>query len=301
MEEYRIENENIEITVRDYGAELRSIKRKSDGKEYMWSGDAKYWNRVSPVLFPFVGKLNGQSYRYGDMEYSKVPQHGYARDRVFEMKEKTKDGLWFELSADDFWKEKYPFDFVLRIGYKIDGNKVHVIWNVINRDERKMFFSIGAHPAFWCGVNGHDFEPDETDYKVGCTIDFNQDISSVKSNIINEKGVIGPKVKELKLNKGVLEITEDIFEEDALIIESEDIESVTLKDKQGSAFIKVSFETPMLGIWSPVGKKAPFVCIEPWYGRCDRDNFAGTLEEREFGNTLEAGQEFLKEYIIEVI
>ena len=55
MEQIRLENEQIEVTVNIHGAELRSLKSKADGQEYLWNADAKYWGRTAPVLFPFVG------------------------------------------------------------------------------------------------------------------------------------------------------------------------------------------------------------------------------------------------------
>ena len=38
--------------------------------------------------------------------------------------------------------------------------------------------------------------------------------------------------------------------------------------------------------------------VEPWYGRCDRNTFTGTLEEREFSNHLLPEENFEKEYQI---
>lgn len=64
--------------------------------------------------------------------------------------------------------------------------------------------------------------------------------------------------------------------------------------------LSVLFDTPLLGIWSPAKKQAPFICIEPWYGRCDRAGFEGSLEEREYGNKLETGEVFERSYTIEV-
>ena len=49
MEQIRLENEQIEVTVNIHGAELRSLKSKADGQEYLWNADAKYWGRTSPV------------------------------------------------------------------------------------------------------------------------------------------------------------------------------------------------------------------------------------------------------------
>ena len=37
MEQIRLENEQIEVTVNIHGAELRSLKSKADGQEYLWN------------------------------------------------------------------------------------------------------------------------------------------------------------------------------------------------------------------------------------------------------------------------
>ena len=69
MEQIRLENEQIEVTVNIHGAELRSLKSKADGQEYLWNADAKYWGRTSPVLFPFVGGVKNKVYRHEGKEY----------------------------------------------------------------------------------------------------------------------------------------------------------------------------------------------------------------------------------------
>ena len=51
MEQIRLENEQIEVTVNIHGAELRSLKSKADGQEYLWNADAKYWGRTSLCYF----------------------------------------------------------------------------------------------------------------------------------------------------------------------------------------------------------------------------------------------------------
>ena len=48
MEQIRLENEQIEVTVNIHGAELRSLKSKADGQEYLWNADAKYWGYIDP-------------------------------------------------------------------------------------------------------------------------------------------------------------------------------------------------------------------------------------------------------------
>lgn len=104
-----------------------------------------------------------------------------------------------------------------------------------------------------------------------------------------------------KIEKGILKLYDELFDEDALIMDGQGIHTVTLRDRKDTPFLQLRFDTPQLGIWSPAKAHAPFVCIEPWYGRCDRAGYAGTLEEREYSNRLERGHSFNKEYVIEVI
>lgn len=70
--------------------------------------------------------------------------------------------------------------------------------------------------------------------------------------------------------------------------------------KQQREYLTVTFDMPLFGVWSPAGKHAPFICIEPWCGRCDRAEFEGTLEEREYGECLKTGETFRQEYGITV-
>lgn len=58
----------------------------------------------------------------------------------------------------------------------------------------------------------------------------------------------------------------------------------------------VEFDMPLFALWSPEKKNAPFICIEPWCGRCDAVDFEGTLEERVFGNKLLPDEIFEAEY-----
>ena len=285
-----LQNNEIKIEVNTHGAELVSLKRVGVAKENMWCGDSKYWGRVSPVLFPFVGKLEEQTYRYKGKEFTQIPQHGFARDSEFELTEQNEDTIWFRLIKNETWAEKYPFDFTFRIGYKVEGSSVHVMWNVTNDGEDKLHFSIGAHPAFACegGLEGY-------------SLDLHTNMTKIECGIITDKGVLGNDTKNVELVDGVLRLSDELFDLDALIMDGAGINTVTLIDKEDVPVLQLRFGTPQLGIWSPAKAKAPFVCIEPWYGRCDREGFKGDLSEREFGNSIERGHSFNKEYVIELL
>ena len=66
------------------------------------------------------------------------------------------------------------------------------------------------------------------------------------------------------------------------------------------SYLSVSFDAPLFGLWSPAGKNAPFVCIEPWYGRADKESFSGEISDREYMNKLAPEEVFEAEYAIEV-
>jgi galactose mutarotase-like enzyme len=286
---YNIKNEKIICEIDIHGAELKSLKRLSDGKEFMWSGDPVYWNRTSPVLFPFVGGVKDKIYRHEGREYS-IGQHGFARDMDFSLESATEDEIWFSLSETKESLEKYPYCFLLRIGYKIEDTKVKVMWEVKNTNDDTMFFSIGAHPGFAIdSLKGCAFLLcDKEGKKVGL----------IKNRVFGKGGCVTDKTEDIPVSDGMLFLSEELFDNDALVLENDQVGSVTLFDENKSALLTVKFDAPLVGLWSPPHKNAPFVCIEPWYGRCDSESFSGELKDRDHEQKLDAGCVFNAGYEI---
>ena len=288
---YELKNSEITVKISDHGAELKSLVRNDDGREYLWQADPKFWGRTSPVLFPVVGCYFGKESRYKGKTYS-MGQHGFARDMDFELVSQTGDAIEFRLRDNAETHEKYPFAFELHCGYRISGKEIQVIWKVVNTDKEQAFFSIGAHPAFNC-----DLDTDVLKFeKAG------KALSSLHSNVVagDGSGCLSDKTKQFDLNNGILKMSDELFSEDALVIEDKQTDAISIVGADGHPFVKVSFDIPLVGVWSPVGKHAPFVCIEPWYGRCDRVGFSGDLSEREYGNKLAPLEEFNARYSIEI-
>lgn len=287
---YELKNDSLTVSFESFGAELTSIKDKN-GKEYLWCGDKKYWGRHSPVLFPVVGKPRDAKFTYEGKEYA-MGQHGFARDMEFTCTKQEAEEIWFALEANEETLAKYPFAFCLEIGYRLTGSTVKVIWKVTNREEKKdMHFSIGAHPAFMCPINEGE---EQTAYSI--QMNAKDQVSYYFLNA--ENGLLRDEEYVLKLDNGSHKLEEGFFDESAYVIENSQVSEVSLVNPQGKAYITVSFDAPLVGIWSPEKKNAPFVCIEPWYGRCDKEDFTGTLEQREWSNQLAAGEVFEKFYDI---
>lgn len=273
-----LKNDILKIEINEHGAELSSVFGIKSQNEYLWQGDAQFWSRRSPVLFPVVGKYKDLKSVYGDEEYS-LPQHGFARDCDFTLIQKTENSVSFELKENSDTLKNYPFKFRFVCSFELTDNKIRVKWSVTNTNDCEMYFSIGAHPAFNC-------EKGKT------VLSMNKD--NLEYSVLNAEGLYLPKKYPLESS---FVLTDDIFDRDALIIENSGITSVQLLN-DGKEFVTVNFTAPLFGIWSPVKKNAPFVCIEPWYGRADAADFDCDLTNREWGNRLLAGETFKKEYEI---
>lgn len=290
MSTYTLKNQDITIQVASHGAELVSLKDNRTQTEYMWCADPAYWKRTSPVLFPVVGAYKNNETTYSGKTYT-LPQHGFARDMEFELTAKTEDSICFTLSDTEETRKNYPFAFVLEIGYRIAGCTVTVEWRVKNPSDETMYFSIGGHPAFNCPLKKGERQ---TDYALAFDAK-----DKVTSRLLSKSGVTDTHI-DYPLQNGRLAFTEDLFDNDALIIENHQAKEVSLVNPEGKAYLTVSFEAPLFGIWSPPKKQAPFICIEPWYGRADHENFSGELEKREWGNVLASGAVFEASYDITI-
>lgn len=288
MMRYRLENETLCVEIDSFGAELKSVKRKSDGREYMWQADPKYWGRTSPVLFPFVGSTREKEYRCAGRTYP-MGQHGFARDMEFSLESESAEELWFVLASDEETYAKYPFRFRLHIGYRLAGDEVTVSWKVENTDSVEMYFAIGAHPAFFCPVDG-----EESKEGYGLAFGGLDDVLHHHGN--TPEGLAVMEDETLALADGRVTFTEGFFDKCTYMVEGKQTGEVSLLTKSGKPYVTVTFDAPLFALWSPEGKNAPFVCIEPWYGRCDAVGFAGDISERDYENALAAGAAFEASY-----
>ena len=220
-----------------------------------------------------------------------MTQHGFARDMEFTLLSQSEDEIWFQLRSTEETLAKYPYEFILKLGYRISENQVKVLWQVENPGSEVLHFSIGGHPAFNC--------PIETDTKQSeCFVDFG-DVEEVLSTRISENGLATNSMDVYSLTGGRLALRENLFQHDALVIENSQTDTAALCRKDGSRYVTVTMDAPLFGIWSPSDKEAPFICIEPWYGRCDSEDFDGTLEERKWGNQVQPGEIWNASYTIQ--
>ena len=287
----KLENELLCVEIAEMGAEVTRIYDKKKGTEILWEADPAYWKRHSPVLFPNEGKTYKNTVRIDGTQYP-TSQHGFARDSMFRCICEKADTVSFLLTSGEETKEVYPFDFELVIKYTLEGRRLHVKWEVKNPAEEPMYFTIGGHPAFRFA--------DKKDVKTDYMLKF-PGTGSLQYTLIDpaEAAVDPTKVYELKLEDGCCPITEEMFENDALIFDGGQIEEVWICHSDGTPYVGMECKGfPNFGIWSV--KDAPFVCLEPWDGRCDNVGFVAELSEKPGVVKLDGGKKYVKQYTIVV-
>ena len=289
---HTLKNEILTVQVKEHGAELASIRKGS--VEYLWQADPMFWGRHSPVLFPIVGSVWEKRYRVDGREFE-LGQHGFARDMDFTMVEGGEDEVRYRLGSTEDTLKKYPWPFVLEIAYRLHGNMIDVIWEVSNPGNEDMYFQIGAHPAF----NYPDYDP-QTMERGFLSFDRSEGLECIR---IKEKGCVDAEtLYPLDIPAdGLLPLTRETFDKiDTIMLQDGQIGSVALYRTDRTPWLKLSFEAPVVGIWSPPGKNAPFICLEPWYGRCDRAGYEGDYRDRDWVNRLAPGEKFSSVYTIEI-
>ena len=277
---YKIENEFLTCEIDDMGAQLHSLILKENGKEYIWQGNPKIWYGQAPVLFPIIGQLIGDKYRYNGKEYT-MPKHGLARKLPFAVKECGGAKAVFSLESDENTLKSYPFEFELLVIFELCGKSLVNTMTVINKTDGEMYFSIGAHPGFNC--------------KVGDIIEFEKP-ETLSTERIDKENLIIPEKFPLIENSREIEITKEIFEPDALILSGMNSEKLRIK---GENEIEFTFgKCPFLGIWAKPG--APYVCLEPWYGVNDGREVKNDISEKRGIQKLGKGGEFSFSWTAEI-
>lgn len=285
-----LESSTSRAVLTAHGAELLSFQLKGLELEYIWQGNDEFWGRHAPVLFPIVGRLKNNAYKYKGKKYE-MSQHGFARDKEFEVEKKTENSVTFLLKSDAETQKMYPFDFELRLTYRLEKNVLDVTYDVLNLSE-EMYFSIGGHPGFNVPlVEGTWFE----DYY----------LSFMPSKSRTQLPLVGPFIDlehaTLAQTNTDIMIGRELFSEDAIILRTSGQNSFQILSDLTDHGVRLSYEeAPFVGFWSLSEKDAPFVCIEPWWGIADSVDSTGNLEEKYGINYLKQSETFTANYQIEI-
>ena len=293
MEYVELKSSLLTVRVNFRGAELSSIYNLKKDIEHIWQADANVWARHAPILFPIVGKVKDDKYTVEGKEYQ-LGQHGYARDEMFELEEITESQAVFKLSSNEGSLKKYPFKYNLFVKYKLEGSKLDISYIVENIDDKEILFGLGAHPGFTVPFNSDSgFE----DY----VLEFDKNEIADK-HLISDNGLISGELHSHFLdNTNLIPLKYSTFSKGALVFEGLKSSYITIKSSKTDTSLKVGIEDfPLLGIWTMPGKKAPYICIEPWYGVADSESSSGIFGDKNAINKLAIGKEFEMKFFIEI-
>ena len=271
MMQYSIQNPSLRVEVSSLGAELRSILG-ADGTQYLWQGDGAYWPDRAPNLFPYVARLTDGAY-YLDGRLYHMDIHGFAMRSEFSLVERADTSLTMELSSTEETMALYPRAFAFRVNYVLEGETLSVTYQVDNRDQRVMYFGLGAHPGFNVPLREGErfedyrlrFDPPCRPRRIGFTPDCFLDGTDRPFPLAEDR---------------FLPLRHRLFDDDAIVLKGAG-HRVTLEAAGKDRAVRVEFPgMDYLGLWHCPRTDAPYLCIEPWCSLPSSHGRAAVLEEQ---------------------
>lgn len=144
----------------------------------------------------------------------------------------------------------------------------------------------GGHPAFKCDYSTGDYE-----------ILFEQNEENIEFLKLRN-GLIDTENATNILEENKIHLTENIFDNDAIIMKNIKSNKVILQNRNtNKKILEFDFtDFPYLALWSKKG--APFVCIEPWQNTADKIDSNQIFKEKENILSLEPDEIYSCKYIV---
>ncbi len=279
----KLQNNTLRAEINLSGAELTFFGNENMGN-VLWSKQTAHWNRVAPNLFPIVGRLLNDSFTFQDGSYS-LSQHGFARDREFEIVEQSETKIRLRLVSDTDSLSIYPFPFVFDVIYSLSESGLTISYETQNTGKEIMHYSVGGHPAFHLG------KPLENYY-----LEFDSAIQLERQELTGSY-FSGEGVYYGVSNR--LDLGDELFENDAFVLKEPHFQSVSLKHENGETLVEMHCDSwTAIGFWTK--KDAPFLCIEPWWGWADHVDSTGKLEEKAGIRSLNPGEKEILNYELQM-
>lgn len=277
-----IENEVLRLTVDTHGAEAVSVIHKATGAEMLWCGDKAVWGRHAPILFPYTGKLTGGKMTAKGGEYT-GGQHGFARDMEHTLAHQGKDTLVLELRAGEATRKLWPYDFLLRSTFRLEGQTVHHTLTVENPGQEELRFGIGYHPAFAIPFDA-----------AHGTLDYEFRFDCLESPLCvsaRPNGLLNGQSYYLARNTDRIQLTDELFANDSHCMLNLRSKTLAIVEKDTGRKVECNIEGyPYCLIWSAPAKPVRFVCIEPWHSLPGEENGPLSWQERPCAAALAPGE-----------
>ena len=278
-----LENENFSAAVDSVGAQLISLKDRSE-TEYIWQRDPAFWSSSSPLLFPSVGNCRGGRTRIEGAWYE-MPKHGFCRGSEFNVKRLSGDCAVFSLSDSDATRDVYPYSFRLSLTYTLRDDGIFMDYRVENTDDKPISYLLGAHPGFRCPLrDGERF--DDYALKFAC-----EETASAMVYDCSKMQFDAGRRRPLLDHTHTLPLSYELFSDDAVFFDRLSSRSVELLNPATGNGVRVDFpDFETVAFWTAMPSRGPFLCIEPWNGSAIRSDEDDEFASRHFLQTLEVGE-----------
>ena len=276
--EHKIQNGVLCAEFSDIGGELLSLTDKS-GLEYIWQGDAKYWDGRSPILFPYCCRLYGGHYTYhGEKYFGDI--HGFIRETRFSDIENGGDFIVFKTSSNEKTRKLYPFDFEFELKYALEGNTLKCDITVKNLGNVPLYYCEGMHPGFNVPLDKTRFED--------WYLEFSSPAAPRRILFSESKFCCGESDFSGELENGTrLALTHSLFDNEAIFLTGA-ARSVSIKSDISQRKIVIDYpDSAAVGFWQPEHTDAPFLCVEPLNGLPSFDGEIDDIEKKLFSRCVE--------------
>jgi len=267
------EENGLRIIVSRLGAELVSLARINEGG--IWTGflyrdddlsaPSQGWANHATVMGYYLHRLrNGRSlYRGREL---KGGNHGFLRSKTWRLIEPSVDNnasLKYQIMPEDFSASEYPLKVGVDLTYKIDNNKVTVLFEFQNREpELAAHVAFGLHPGF----AATSFESFRLQMPRGCYRRY-----------FSPGNLLSGETRDFEFSGGEMPFARNELP-GSFILELVDVprRQFSYVDPPSGRWVTLDLTgVPYLTLWSNGG---PFLCIEPCWGLTDHH------EQRAFEN-----------------
>ncbi len=272
MSNYIIKNNDLTVTISDYGAEVISIINK-EGNEIIHQGCEVYSSHC-PICFPIIGCFKNDTYSFNGEDY-KMKIHGFASSALFEVNEISPNEISFKTVSTEQTLKIYPFEFILTVTYKLDENKLITEYEMKNCGRNTMYYSIGTHTGF-------KIDKGFSAYRIR----FETPEENEQLNLLPISYRI-PKDELIK--DGIISLDDSLFVKGCFTLGNIKNKKLILEENNGKKVAKIDFsEFGYITVWSAPGQA--YVCIEPW--SCESAHYTDNnfLDKQKDITSLSAGE-----------
>jgi len=286
------EESGLRLIISRLGAELISIARRNQAGEWVGflyrdnevTAPAQGWANHATVMGYYLHRLkDGRSFYRG--QEIKGGTHSFLRSKTWHLLESNGDNrsLTYRITPQDFSKTDYPLNASLDLTYKIDMNRVRVLFHFKNEEPKlTAHVEFGLHPGFGAtSLSSFRFQMPAGRYR----------------RHFSPGNFLSGETEDIDFKGGEMPFPRDQLP-GSFILELAGVpnrEFVYLDPASKRSMILDLTDVPYLTLWSDGG---PFLCVEPCWGLTDHHQ-QRPFEDKEGIQTISSGGELIAGFRME--